>query len=110
MLDGMAETGAPVTVRDDTDTHRFVTRVDGIEAFLDYRAEPGRLVLVHTEVPEELGGHGVGTALVQAALERARSEGLTVVPWCPFARRWMRKHMDALQGLSVDWATPPPQD
>ena len=107
MLVCMAETGAPVTVRDDPATHRFVVEIGGIEGFLDYRTEPGRIILVHTEVPEELGGHGVGTALVQAALARARNEGLTVAPWCPFARRWMRKHMDVLDGLSVDWATPP---
>ena len=108
MLADMAETGAPVTVRDDPAARRLVVEIDGIEGFLQYATEPGRLILVHTEVPEALGGHGVGTALVQAALARARAEGLTVVPWCPFARNWMRKHMDALDGLSVDWKTPPP--
>jgi predicted GNAT family acetyltransferase len=75
---------------------------------LIYRAEPGRLILVHTEVPDALGGHGVGGRLVEAALDRARTTGETVVPWCPFARGWMRKHPDRLADLSVDWTTPPP--
>ncbi|MBF6555593.1 MAG: N-acetyltransferase [Acidimicrobiales bacterium] len=47
------------------------------------------MVLIHTEVPEELAGHGVGGRLVRASLDRAAREGLTIVPLCPFARRWL---------------------
>jgi len=96
------------SVRDDAEHHRFVVEQDGAVAFLDYRREPGRLILIHTETPAQLEGHGVGTALVRHALDVARAERLTVVPWCPFARGWMRRHMDQLGDLDVDWKTPPP--
>lgn len=94
-------------VVDDAANGRFLVREEGSEAQLTYRTRPGKLVLVHTEVPPELGGRGIATRLVMAALDRARRTGETVVPWCPFARRWMREHLDQLGDLSVDW-TPPP--
>lgn len=87
---------------------RLVVRDDGAEAELVYRAEGDRLVLVHTGVPDALGGRGIGGRLVAAAVARARAEGLTLVPWCPFARRWLRDHADATEGVTVDWDTPPP--
>jgi hypothetical protein len=38
-----------------------------------------------------------------AALERAAAEGLTVVPRCPYARKWLQDHPDAAAGVTVDW-------
>jgi len=95
-------------VVDATDENRFVVRGDGAEAELVYRIESDRLELIHTGVPEEWGGRGIGGRLVRAALQRARSEHLTVVPWCPFASRWIRDHPDETAGLLIDWAAPPP--
>ncbi len=97
-----------VAVIDDLQHQRFVLRSDGgPEAELIYRLEPGRLILVHTEVPDALGGHGIGGQLVEAALDRARAGALTVAPWCPFARGWMRRHPERLEGITVDWSSPP---
>jgi predicted GNAT family acetyltransferase len=59
---------------------RFELNVDGRVAELVYRVEGRHLVLVHTEVPEALGGQGIGGRLVQAAVERAAAEGLTPSP------------------------------
>lgn len=82
---------------------RFVCRSAGHEAELTYRLRGDRLVLVHTGVPDELGGQGVAADLVRAALEVARADGLTVVPLCPFARDWMKEHPEEVEGLDVDW-------
>lgn len=78
------------------------------EAELVYHLNGKRFVLVHTEVPESWGGLGIGGRLVRAALARARAEDLTVVPWCPFARRWLKEHPDEASGIDVDFATLPP--
>jgi uncharacterized protein len=88
---------------------RFVVRGSGGAAELVYRLDGDRLVLVHTEVPDAWEGRGVGGALVRAALRRAGANGLTVVPWCPFARHWLRAHPDEVTGITVDWDTPPPR-
>ena len=94
-------------VRDDHDGSRFVLEEDGSTAELIYRAEPGRIILIHTEVPNALGGRGIGGRLVRAAVARAQAEQLAIVPWCPFARKWLTDHPEAVNGVDIDWATLP---
>jgi predicted GNAT family acetyltransferase len=96
------------TVRDDQAEQRFVLEQDGGVGELVYEVEDGRLFLLHTEVADALKGHGAGGRLVRAALARATDDGLTVVPWCPFARRWLREHPDVAGTVTIDWRTPPP--
>jgi uncharacterized protein len=90
-------------VVDDTSNSRFVLEVDGQTLELVYRRKGRRLVLVHTEVPESLGGRGLGGRLVRGALETAASEGLTVVPVCPYVRTWLIDHPDAAVAVQIDW-------
>src|SRR3954471_1796616 len=101
-LDCMDVTPAEEDVRDDAEASRFVIERDGVTAELVYATEPGRLILVHTGVPQALEGRGVGGTLVRAAVARARKEHLTIVPWCPFARRWLTDHPEAAEGIEID--------
>lgn len=96
-------------VSDDVAGHRFVLVQDGVEAQLVYRAGGDRLVLTHTEVPDELGGHGIAGRLVEAAVARAARTGEVVVPQCPYTRSWLEKHPEAAASITVDWdGTPAP--
>ncbi len=79
---------------------------DGRVAQLTYRIADDRLVMEHTEVPDELGGRGIGSALVQAAVERARSDGVGIVAECPFASVWLRRHADEVKDLDVRYVEP----
>jgi uncharacterized protein len=88
-------------VIDNTAAARFEVTIDGHLAELVYRLDGDRLVLVHTEVPEALGGRGLGGHLVEAAIARATADGLTIRPECPFARGWLEKHPDAHPGVTV---------
>lgn len=94
-------------VTDNTAESRFEVTVDGVVAELIYRRRANRLVLIHTEVPERLEGHGLGGTLVKAAIDRAVSDGLTVVPLCPFARSWLERHPETAATVNVDWGEPP---
>jgi predicted GNAT family acetyltransferase len=49
-------------------------------------------VLMHTEVPEKLGGHGIGTALAEYALQYARKNNLPVKVYCPFVLTYLKRH------------------
>jgi uncharacterized protein len=102
----MSDTATPV-VRDDIEHSRFVFEDQGAVAELVYEVEPGTLILVHTEVPESLGGRGIGGQLVRAAAARAEAEQLTIVPWCPYARRWLQEHPDVTAGVTIDWSRLP---
>lgn len=88
---------------DETGRSRFVGTEDGHEAQLVYQVDGNRLTLVHTEVPEALGGRGLGGKLVTAAVERAERSGETVVPECSYARGWLRKHPDVAERITIDW-------
>jgi hypothetical protein len=90
-------------VVDNTDASRFELRADGWLAELTYRIRGERLVLIHTEVPLELEGRGIGGRLVTAAVDRAAREELTLVPLCPFARGWLERHPEAASRTVIDW-------
>jgi predicted GNAT family acetyltransferase len=95
------------SILNDHERRRFVYAENPNEAVLGYRLNRKRLVLVHTEVPAPLGGRGIGLRLVRAAVEHARTNGETIVPWCPFARKWLQDHADDVAGVAIDWTEPP---
>ncbi len=80
------------TVRDNAERHRFELEADGHIAFANYKRAEGVLTMLHTEVPKELEGRGIGSALIRGVLDTARREGLKVNPLCPFARTYIVKH------------------
>jgi predicted GNAT family acetyltransferase len=90
-------------VIDNSAASRFEVTVAGTLAELVYRRRAGRLVLVHTEVPDALSGQGIGGTLVRAALAEAAAGHLTVVPLCAFARGWLQRHPDAAAAVAIDW-------
>lgn len=78
---------------------RFEAAVDGGLALLEYRRADRVLTFVHTEVPKESEGQGIGGALVRQALAWARDEGLTIRARCPFVRAFIDRHPDLAAGL-----------
>jgi predicted GNAT family acetyltransferase len=95
---------AAIDVVDRPEEHRFVVVQEGSEAELTYRIRDGRMTLVHTGVPDAIGGRGNAGALVRAAAQRASAEGLTVVPSCPYARTWLQEHDDVAATVTIDWS------
>lgn len=88
----MSEHSEEIEVVNNEPEGRFQAEAGGKLAFLQYSETDGRMTLTHTEVPPELGGHGLGGKLARAALEHARSTGARVVPQCPFVASYIRKH------------------
>jgi uncharacterized protein len=72
--------------------HRFEFVVDGHLAAAHYTSEGDVITFVHTEVPPELGGRGIGSILVQGALDQVRAAGWKVIAECPFVKAWIGKH------------------
>jgi predicted GNAT family acetyltransferase len=90
-------------VTDNEAESRFEITIDGHRAELEYRRDGDRLVLVHTEVPDELGGRGIAGRLAAAAFDAAAADGSIVVPQCPFVRSWLDKHPDEAQRATIEW-------
>jgi predicted GNAT family acetyltransferase len=93
-------------VTDNPDESRLEIHEDGELAELIYRTRAGRLILVHTEVPDALGGRGLGGQLVRAAIDKAAHDGMTLVPLCPFARGWLERHPAEAGPVPIDWGAP----
>lgn len=92
-----------VEVRDNQGENRYEAIVDGMTAVLDYRLQDGGIRLVHTGVPGELEGRGVGSALARHALDDARQRGLAVWPQCPFVASYIRRHPEYLDLVDPDY-------
>jgi GNAT superfamily N-acetyltransferase len=50
------------------------------------------VVLPHAEVAPAWERQGIGSMLARRAFEDARVDGLTVLPLCPFMKRWAELH------------------
>ena len=72
--------------------HRYELMVDGHLAATYYRTSEGIITFIHTEVPPELGGKGIGSRLIRGALDQVRSEGLKVIAECPFVKAFIEKN------------------
>jgi predicted GNAT family acetyltransferase len=79
-------------VRNNSALNRFELVVDGQVAAAYYHPSSGVITFLHTEVPAELSGRGIGTKLLRGALEMVRAEGLKVVAKCPFVSAFLGKH------------------
>jgi uncharacterized protein len=71
---------------------QFQLEVEGELASLEYRLHDGQIVLMHTEVPQTLGGRGIGSALAEYALNYARANHLPAKVYCPFVATYVKRH------------------
>jgi predicted GNAT family acetyltransferase len=87
-----------IEVADAPDRKRYEISVDGrVVGFSEYRARPGLIAFVHTEVEEQMQGRGLAGNLIRFALEDARRRDLEVLPFCPFVRSFIEHHRDFVQ-------------
>lgn len=84
--------GTPLQIRHNAESGRFEAIVDGLLCRADYRMHGDTMMLVHTEVPPNLEGHGIASQLVAAAFRYAQENGFDVLPVCSYVRAWARRH------------------
>lgn len=79
-------------VVDNTGEHRFELALEGEVAAAYYQMDNGRMVFVHTEVPQRFSGRGIGSRLAKGALDAARERGVRVILKCPFMASYASRH------------------
>jgi predicted GNAT family acetyltransferase len=73
--------------------HRFERPIhDTALAAAYYREQAGDLAFIHTEVPAEFSGLGIGTELARGAFDILRESGRRAVLVCPFMANFYAKH------------------
>ena len=73
---------------------RYELAVEGHIAATYYKVEDKIVTFIHTEVPPELGGKGIGSKLIRGALDQVRADGLKVIAQCPFVKAFIEKNAD----------------
>lgn len=81
-------------ITDNTAESRFEMIEDGHLAFADYRRKGDTLILPHVEAAQALRGSGAAGRLMEGVLEKARADGLSVVPLCSYAVAFMKRHKE----------------
>jgi predicted GNAT family acetyltransferase len=91
------------TVTDVPARKRFEIAIDGtVLGFAEYRRRPGFISFIHTEIDSTHMGEGLGTLLVETALNTARVQGLAVLPYCPFVQSFIDRHPEYRDLVPLD--------
>lgn len=94
---------ADIRVVDVPDRSRFEIRVDGdVAGYSEYRRRPGLIAFIHTLIDPRFEGRGLASQLVSTALSQARSDGESVLPFCPFVRSYIAGHTEFLDLVPED--------
>jgi predicted GNAT family acetyltransferase len=72
--------------------HQYEFHIDGFIAKIEYIRKRNKIYLTHTEVPGELEGQGIASALVKKVLEDVQQKGFEIFPLCPFVDKCIKRH------------------
>jgi predicted GNAT family acetyltransferase len=82
----------PLGIFTNKEQQQFQVLAGGELASLEYRLSEGKIILMHTEVPDKIAGRGIGSALAEYAFNHARANHLPVKVYCPFVQAWLKRH------------------
>jgi predicted GNAT family acetyltransferase len=90
-------------VRADEERSRYEVFVDGKPAgFTQYRLTGNVARFIHTEIDPAFEGRGLGSTLIEGALEDTRRRGRQILPHCPFVRSFVAKHPEYVELVPED--------
>ena len=72
--------------------NRFEMAVDGNTAIIEYKQYPGKIALLHTEVPPQLEGKGAATAIIEKTLDYIEKQNFKLIPLCPMVVTYLKRH------------------
>ena len=73
-------------IEHDKHHNRFTLNINGELAKVDYKIKNNKMYLVHSEVPYNLRGQGIGKTLVEKTFEKLTEEGYEAVAVCSYVK------------------------
>lgn len=73
-------------------SNRFEMNVNGNLAIIEYKQYPGKIALLHTEVPAEMEGKGAATAIIEKTLAWIEKNKFKLMPFCPLVVAYLKRH------------------
>jgi len=61
-------------------------------AFISYRSSGNVVTLMHTEVPQELEGQGLASAMIEKTLQYLEENNRRIIPRCSFVIAYLKRH------------------
>jgi predicted GNAT family acetyltransferase len=101
-----------VPLTDNSGSHRFELTMKHATAFMEYGDRAEAIALFHTEVPPQLEGQGVGSALVEKVLTEVARRQRQLIPLCPFVTSYLKRHPEWQRLVAPGyqrWFQPAPQ-
>ncbi len=83
------------------DESRFEATIGDEQALVEYELRDGVYAITETFTPPAFRGYGVAAQLTQFALDTIRAEGGRVLPVCPYAVAYIKRHPQ-VQDLLAD--------
>lgn len=84
-------------IKHDADNSEFNVLIEGQKAFIQYEKHNGTVMdVLMTNVPFQLRGKGVGTALIKSVMDYAKEFNFSIIPTCPFVEEYMKKEKEGL--------------
>jgi predicted GNAT family acetyltransferase len=91
---------------EDKEQSRYEARLDGdVVGVADYVGQEGLKSFTHTETFAGHKGQGIAGKIVERALADARTEGVEVLPFCPFVADYIGDHREYLELVPADRRT-----
>ena len=90
-------------VRDNTDAHRFELEIEGQTAVAIYNLSGHNLMITEVLVPPPVEGRGAAGRLMQRVVAEAEARDMLILPVCPYASAWLRKHPDHADVVHPTW-------
>jgi predicted GNAT family acetyltransferase len=82
-------------ITNNSDKSRYELFIEGeLAGFADYTISGDTITFPHTEILPQFGGRGLGSSLVDFALNDVTSLGKFVAPACPFVSKAIAKNPD----------------
>lgn len=82
------------TIKQNIAQSRFEWTEAGVLCVLDYQLQNSVLTVLHTGVPDAVGGRGIAADLTRYALDTARKQGLKVRPLCSYTAAYINRYPD----------------
>jgi len=85
-----------------SDKKQFEMVVDGVTARIEFQLWDEKMALTHTEVPRELEGRGIGSAIIEKTLVYMEANGLKLIPLCPMVIAYLEKNPEWKRILNIN--------
>lgn len=94
-------TDEPTVTRNDEASRYEIRLGETLAGFAEFKERQGEILFTHTEVDPAFQGKGLAPVLASQALADAAASDVTIVPYCPYIARYLKRN--DVEGANIRW-------